>query len=100
MAKISQLDALKASLQHVLSKGAGEENPFVKGLRGQIAMHEKPKAPENPMSSRISVGFRNEGPASRTTPSTKEDGEQEDIRSESLRRLRARQMWKAPAGRT
>ena len=46
----SQLEYFKKSLGEVLAKEASPDNPFVQGLRAQIAMHEKPRA-ENPMDN-------------------------------------------------
>jgi hypothetical protein len=55
----SQLEYLKESLARLEAKPGGSDNPFVQGLRMQIASLEKPRA-ENPMSneSRWSAGMR------------------------------------------
>lgn len=45
----SQLEILKKDLAE-LEPEFGPDNPFVKGLKMQIAMHEKPRA-ENPMDN-------------------------------------------------
>jgi hypothetical protein len=54
----SQLEELKESLAR-LEPQFGKDNPFVQGLRMQIASLEKPRA-ENPMAneSRWSAGMR------------------------------------------
>jgi len=62
----SQLELLKAKLPKLEAEfGAG--NPYVQGLKMQIAMLEKPRS-ENPMdnSTRLSVGMR-------AAPSTNQD---------------------------
>lgn len=46
----SQLELLKKALVESEAR-SGPGNPFVQGLKMQIAMHEKPRA-ENPMSAR------------------------------------------------
>jgi len=62
----SQLELLKAKLPRLEAK-FGPENPFVQGLKMQIATFEKPRS-ENPMdnSTRLSVGMR-------AAPSTNQD---------------------------
>ena len=61
--KLSQLDLLKESVVQLLSKNpGGQDNPFVKGLKAQIASIEKTRA-DNPMQS-ISVGMRSAPPMS------------------------------------
>jgi hypothetical protein len=52
---LSQLEILKQSLAELEPK-YGPANPFVKGLKMQIASYEKPPA-ENPMET-YSVGMR------------------------------------------
>ena len=54
----SQLEYLKAKLPK-LEAEAGPDNPYVKGLKAQIARLEKPPA-ENPMDSqeRLTLGMR------------------------------------------
>ena len=54
----SQLEELKRKVARLDPEG-GSDNPFVQGLRMQIASLEKPRA-ENPMSneSRWSAGMR------------------------------------------
>jgi hypothetical protein len=60
----SQLESLKASVAR-LEPLHGSANPFVQGLKMQIAKLEKPRA-ENPMSvDRLSVGTRS-APRSKT----------------------------------
>lgn len=51
----SQLDLLKEQLKKSEAR-SGPDNPFVKGLKAQIAKLEKPRAP-NPMEA-YSVGTR------------------------------------------
>lgn len=45
----SQLEALKKALEESEAR-SGPDNPFVKGLKAQIARLEKPRA-ENPMDT-------------------------------------------------
>lgn len=54
----SQLEILKKDLAE-LEPEFGPDNPFVQGLKMQIAMYEKPRA-ENPVDNRetYSVGMR------------------------------------------
>ena len=56
----SQLELLKRSLAR-LDPDGGSENPFVQGLRMQIASLEKPRA-ENPMSNRETYHAGMRGP--------------------------------------
>lgn len=55
----SQVEYLKESLAR-LEPEFGPDNAHVKGLKAQIAMHEKPRA-ENPMSN-FSAGTRSSAP--------------------------------------
>jgi hypothetical protein len=54
----SQLELLKEQLAKSEAR-SGSDNPFVQGLKAQIAMYEKPRA-ENPVDNRetYSVGMR------------------------------------------
>lgn len=56
----SQLEILKEQLKRSEAR-SGPDNPFVKGLKMQIAMYEKPRA-ENPVDNRevYSIGMRKE----------------------------------------
>lgn len=69
----TQLDSLKRSLAHLQSKPEfSEANPFVMGLRAQIANIEKPRA-ENPMgggSTSLSAGMRSAPTQPASQPST------------------------------
>jgi hypothetical protein len=68
----SQLESLKASLAR-LEPLHGADNPFVKGLQGQIALLEKPRA-DNPMGTgrslpqALSAGMRSDPPESKEPP--------------------------------
>lgn len=53
--KLSQLDLLKEQLK-VSEARSGPDNPFVQGLKAQIANLEKPRAP-NPNET-FSAGMR------------------------------------------
>jgi hypothetical protein len=58
---VSQLEYLKESLARLEAKPGGKDNPFVQGLRMQIASLEKPRA-ENPMSNRETYHAGMRGP--------------------------------------
>jgi hypothetical protein len=96
---LSQLNLLKQSLAK-LEPEFGADNPFVQGLRAQIAMHEKPRA-DNPMGLgrpldvALSAGMRAESdsPASGEPPETEADG----INAEALRRAKVRRLSKGSA---
>ena len=64
--KLSQLDLLKEEAARL--DRPGQDNPFVKGLKAQIASIEKPRA-DNPMQS-ISVGMRS---APQTSSNTEDE---------------------------
>lgn len=53
---LSQYEMAKADLAEALAEGLGEDSAWVKGLRAQIAMHDKPRA-DNPVSN-FQAGFR------------------------------------------
>ena len=53
---VSQLDLLKKALKESEAR-SGPDNPFVQGLKAQIARYEKPRA-ENPVEM-YSAGMRN-----------------------------------------
>ena len=83
----SQLELLKESLPPLEAK-FGSDNPFVRGLKAQIASYEKPPA-ENPVEM-YSAGMR----------PRKRESEEEAILAEHLRRLKARQSLKARQAQT
>ena len=83
----SQLELLKESLPPLEAK-FGPDNPFVQGLKAQIASFEKPPA-GNPVEM-YSAGMRP------YKPETELDG----IRAEALRRLKVRQSLKVQPGQT
>lgn len=56
----SQLEDLKEQLAKSEAR-SGPDNPFVQGLKAQIARLEKPRA-ENPTASVLSLGMRNQEP--------------------------------------
>lgn len=96
----TQLDSLKRSLAHLQSKPEfSEANPFVMGLRAQIAKIEKPRT-ENPMgggSTRLSAGMRSEpteSPASTlpSAPDRKNFSDQEEFEE-------AMGFWQSRVGR-
>ena len=74
MQSLSQLEFLKESVRR-LEPEFGADNPFVMGLKGQIAMFEKPRS-ENPMEQmdRLSLGFSNLESSSRPLPAQLEAG--------------------------
>ncbi|RYH48360.1 MAG: hypothetical protein EON54_16110 [Alcaligenaceae bacterium] len=57
----SQLDYLRETVDRLSKKPGGADNPFVKGLRAQIANLEKPRA-ENPSQTRLAAGTRGSQP--------------------------------------
>lgn len=83
----SQLELLKESLPPLEAK-FGPDNPFVQGLKAQIAKLEKPRA-DNPVEM-YSAGMR----------SRKLESEEEGILAEHLRRLKVRQLLKARQAQT
>lgn len=74
MQGLSQLELLKESVSE-LEPEFGADNPFVKGLKAQIAMLEKPRS-ENPMAQmdRLSLGFSNLESSSRPLQAQPEAG--------------------------
>jgi capsule polysaccharide export protein KpsE/RkpR len=88
----TQLELLQEQLK-ISEARSGPDNPFVKGLKAQIASLTKPRA-ENPVAGveRYSAGMR--GAPSSTSTETEEDG----IRAEAQRRLKVRQLLKAQPG--
>jgi len=90
----SQLELLKGSLERAQARANGPDDPFVKGLKAQIAMHEKPPA-ENPMASREQFSVR-----MGSTPGELETEEADGARSGALRRLKARHQSQALLAQT